>query len=46
MSFTADIKNEISNTFYPNSEAIAELSAVVNIGAVIEKNSFRLILKI
>lgn len=42
MSFTSDIKNEISNIEYPTSEIIAELSAIVNIGAIIEKNFFSL----
>ncbi len=40
MSFTSDIKNEISNIDYSISEIIAELSAIVNIGAIIEKDSF------
>lgn len=42
MSFTSNIKNEISNIEYSTSEIIAELSAIVNIGAVIEKNTFSL----
>ncbi len=40
MSFTTNIKNEIINTEYPKSEAIAELSSIININAVIDKNSF------
>ncbi len=35
MSFTSNIKNEISNLDYPKSEIIAELSAIVNINAQI-----------
>ena len=40
MSFTTNIKNEISNVEYPKSEAIAELSSIININASIEKESF------
>ena len=35
MSFTSNIKNEISNVEYSNSEMMSELSAILNIG---EKN--------
>lgn len=42
MSFTTDIKNEIINIEYSNYELIAELSAIINIGAIIEKESFSL----
>jgi DNA-binding protein WhiA len=38
MSFTTDIKNEISNIDYSKPELIAELSAIFNIGATIDKN--------
>lgn len=42
MSFTADIKNEITNNEYSDSEIIAELSAIVNINAIIDKDFFSL----
>ncbi len=40
MSFTTDIKNEISNIEYSDSEIISELSAIINLNTVIDKNSF------
>ena len=40
MSYTSNIKNEISNIEYSNSETMAELSAILNIGAAINKDSF------
>lgn len=40
MSFTTNVKNEILNIEYPKSELIAELSAVVNLGAEIKKDKF------
>ena len=40
MSFTTNIKNEITNIEYPKSEAIAELSSIININGTIEKESF------
>ncbi len=40
MSFTTNIKNEITNVEYPKSEAIAELSSIININGNIEKESF------
>lgn len=40
MSYTSNIKNEISNTEYNKSESIAELSAIVNYGGIINKNNF------
>jgi hypothetical protein len=42
MSFTTNIKNEISNIEYPTTEIIAELSAIINISAEITKNGFEL----
>lgn len=45
MSFTTNIKNEILNIEYPKSEIIAELSAIVNIGATLEKNKFSIYLE-
>ncbi len=42
MSFTVDIKNEISNNMYSKSELIAELSAIVNIAALFEDNSIKI----
>ena len=35
MSFTSNIKNEISNVEYSNSEMMSELSAILNIGVKI-----------
>jgi len=40
MSFTTNIKNEILNIEYPESELIAELSAIININANIKKEEF------
>lgn len=40
MSYTTDIKNEISNNEYNRSESIAELSAIVNFSSEIYKNKF------
>ncbi len=37
MSFTTNVKNEILNIEYPKTETLAELSAIVNIGAEIDK---------
>ena len=45
MSFTSNIKNEISNIEYDESEKMAELSAVLNIGARVNKDSFAVILE-
>ena len=45
MSFTSNIKNEISNIEYDESEKMAELSAVLNIGARVNKDSFSVILE-
>lgn len=45
MSFTGNIKNEIINIDYPTTELIAEMSAIVNIGAVIEQNGFKIYLE-
>lgn len=42
MSFTSNIKNEISNIEYDNSEKMAELSAILNIGAKIFEDRFEL----
>ena len=40
MSYTSNIKNEIANIEYSNSETMAELSAILNISAIINKNDF------
>ncbi len=40
MSYTSNIKNEISNIEYSDSETMAELSAILNIGAIIKDDSF------
>ncbi|MEG2457432.1 MAG: DNA-binding protein WhiA [Bacilli bacterium] len=40
MSFTTNIKNEITPIQYSKTESIAELSAISNIGSKIEKNGF------
>lgn len=45
MSFTTNIKNEIINIEYPNTELISELSAIINIGSVIEKDKFSLFIE-
>ena len=37
MSFTTNIKNEMLNIEYPETEIIAELSAIINISAEIKK---------
>lgn len=42
MSFTVDIKNEISNNMYSKSELIAELSSIINISATFEDNSIKI----
>ena len=42
MSFTSNIKNEILNIEYPKSETIAELSAITNIGSIIQRESFQI----
>ena len=42
MSFTSNIKNEISNIEYGDSEKMAELSAILNIGVKIYKNRFEI----
>lgn len=42
MSFTSDIKNEISNNMYSKSEMIAELSAIINVGGIFENNEIRI----
>ena len=42
MSFTGNIKNEISNIEYSNSENIAELSAILNIGVKIFDDKFEI----
>ncbi|NLC48734.1 MAG: DNA-binding protein WhiA [Tenericutes bacterium] len=42
MSFTSNIKNEISSHKYSHSENMAELSAILNIGAKINDNSFEI----
>ena len=40
MSYSSNIKNEISNIEYSKSETMAELSAILNIASVIETDSF------
>ena len=42
MSFTSDIKNEISNNEYSDSEKRAELSAILNIGVKISDDRFEI----
>ncbi len=42
MSFTTNIKNEIINIEYPNTETIAELSAIVNIGGQLSKDKIEI----
>ena len=42
MSFTSNIKNEISNIEYGDSEKMSELSAILNIGVKYNKNSFEI----
>ncbi len=42
MSFTSNIKNEISNIEYGYSEKIAELSAILNIGVKIYEDRFEI----
>ena len=42
MSFTSNIKNEISNIEYGESEKMAELSAILNIGCKIFNNRFEI----
>ena len=43
MSFTSNIKNEISNIEYSDSEKMSELSAILNIGVKYDKNKFEII---
>ena len=45
MSYTANIKNEISNIEYGESENIAELSAILNISVKIFKDRFELFIE-
>lgn len=42
MSFTSNIKNEISSIEYSDSEKMAELSAIMNIGVKIYKDRFEI----
>ena len=42
MSFTSNIKNEISSIQYSESENFAELSAILNIGAKIFDDRFEI----
>lgn len=42
MSFTVDIKNEISNNMYSKSELIAELSSIINISGLFENDSIKI----
>ena len=42
MSFTSNIKNEISNIEYGDSEKMAELSAILNIGVKIFDDKFEI----
>ena len=43
MSFTTNIKNEISNIEYGESEKMAELSAILNIGVKIHEDNFEIL---
>ena len=43
MSFSTNIKNEISNIMYSKAESMSELSAILNIGATINKNNFSIL---
>lgn len=43
MSFTTNIKNEISNIEYSESEKMAELSAILNIGVKIHEGNFEIL---
>ena len=43
MSFTTNIKNEISNIEYRESEKMAELSAILNIGVKIHEDNFEIL---
>ena len=43
MSFTSNIKNEISNIEYGDSQTMAELSAILNIGVKIFDDRFEII---
>ncbi len=43
MSFTTNIKNEISNIEYSESEKMAELSAILNIGVKIYEDNFEIL---
>ena len=45
MSYSSNIKNEISNIEYSTSETIAELSAILNIAVEIEDNSFSILIE-
>lgn len=45
MSYSSNIKNEISNIEYSKSETMAELSAILNIGIEIEDNSFSILVE-
>ncbi len=42
MSYTSNIKNEISNIEYGDSEKMAELSAILNIGVKIYDDRFEI----
>ena len=42
MSFTGNIKNEISNIEYSDSEKMAELSAILNIGIKLYEDKFEI----
>ena len=46
MSFTQNIKNEISNIEYSDSEKMAELSAALNIGVKIYDDRFEILTEI
>ena len=45
MSFTTNIKSEISSIEYSDSEKISELSAILNIGSKIYDDRFEIILE-
>ena len=42
MSFTSNIKNEISNVEYSDSEKMAELSAILNVGVKLSDDRFEI----
>ena len=45
MSFTSNIKSEISSIEYSDSEKFSELSAILNIGVKLYDNKFEIMLE-